>query len=404
MCERNRRRAARDRALRALFLILAIALAPAMALAQAGQPSGPVYFSGIAFTGSAADLGTEFPHLSRALDRDHSREIIDSIRQALQKHPAPMDVVFDQLGSTRDAARSTAMALAIDRETTSVVKIADLYKIRLEISAQVLFFDFKEKQVLGGFPIILDYIDAQPSEPTDADVQHDFESLLNGAAGSHSLAGDFVEALARISVPGPATRHLRVTGVSLGPKALDYLAQHAPGVTPDVLRNQIAQEFGKFLAANQHLSLLPYASNQAIGGSMAARFVEGDAFQLSIPEADYAISLDIPGFKRVDLGQTSTSRGYLYGAFADIAIREPLSGQAYFAQRIKQGAAINVPATQAATDDWTNAYDTLTLLFNNFTAAIGQPDGGHWAKSALPAGKAARTELAALEELIRSCR
>ena len=196
---------------------------------------------------------------------------------------------------------------------------------------------------------------------------------------------------------------MRVSSITLGPKALSYLQQFAPTVDAAALRGQIAGEFGKYLAANQNLSMLPYASNQAVGGSMAARFVEGEAFQLTIPEADYDVALNIAGFKKIERGRSDTSIGYIYGAFADIAVTEPLSGRVYFSQRIKQGVSVTVPVTQTNTDDWAAAYDTLRLLFNNFTQAISTPNGS-WARSALPRGGQGNAELSSLKGLVQSCR
>jgi len=268
---------------------------------------------------------------------------------------------------------------------------------------QLLFFDFKEKQVLGGFPVILDYIDATPTSPTDEQIQSDFEGMVLGTKGQHSLAGEFVGALTHISIPNPSTRHLRVTSVVLEPKAIAYLQKYKPAADPEIIRRQIAQEFGKYLAANQHLSILPFASNQALGKNMAASFANGDSFNLTIPDADYDISLDVAGFKKIEVGRTNTSVGYLYGAFVDLTVKEPLSGKIYFSQRIKQGASENVPVTEADMDDWTASYDTLRLLFNNFTLALSDPEG-KWVGSALPPGSNSRAQLSSLSELVKSCR
>lgn len=362
-----------------------------------------VYFAGVAFTGNAADQGTDFPHLSRSIDAGANGRISARIREQLEAHPGSVNLVFDQLGSIKDAAHSTALAMAIDRETTSIERIGNVYKTRLEISMQLLFFDFKEKQVLGGFPVILDYIDTSSSRPSEDDIQNHFDGMILGGAGRHSLVGEFVDTLSHVSIPSAASRRLRVGSITLAPKALSYLQQFAPTVDPAVIRTQVAGEFGKFLAANQNLSMLPYASNQALGGSMAARFVEGEAFQLKIPEADYNVALNVAGFKKIEQGRSDTSVGYLYGAFVDLSVSEPLSGRVYFSQRIKQGAAVTVPVTQTNTDDWAASYDTLLLLFNNFTQAISTPDGS-WARSALPRGGQAKAELSSLKGLVQSCR
>lgn len=392
------------RLLRRAFNTLACASILIFSFAPAVKATpGTVYFGGVAFTGNAADTARDFPQLSRLLDANGNARINAAIRQALQAQPASIDLKFDELGSVHDAGKSTALALAIDRETTSVERIGSDYKVRTEIAAQLLFFDFKEKQVLGGFPLVLDYIDVRNAPPTDDQLRAGFSHMVFDSGDPHSLVAEFVSTLRRISVPNAASRHLRVAKVTLAPKALEYIQQAAPTQDADTLRTQIAQEFGKYLAANQALSILPYSSNQALGSSMAARFVEGDAYQLKIPDADYDISLDVAGFKKIEQSHSNVSTLFLYGAFVDIDVREPLSNKQYFGQRIKQGASKDVPMTQASVDDWSASYETLLLLFNNFTHAPGNTDHS-WAKSALPEGRDAQSQLSSLAELIKTCR
>src|ERR1700754_4046163 len=283
-----------------------------------------VYFAGAAFTGDASTASQAFPHLSRLLDRDGAARLNAQLRQAAQSHPAKIQLVFDQLGSTKDANRSTALALAIDRETTSVEHVGVLYTVRMEVAAQLLFFDFKEKQVLGGFPLILDYVDARPAPPTDSDIDAGFEKLVLDGSSTHGLSMTFVDALGQATVPSAAMRHLRVTSVTLQDKARSYLQQYAPSIKDDILTTQLAQEFSKYLAHNQRLAILPYRSNGALGSSMAARFVEGDAYELKIPDADYEVSLDVAGFKKLEQGRNAVNAIYVYGAFVDISVREPV--------------------------------------------------------------------------------
>jgi hypothetical protein len=382
----------------ALILMTVSVFAP-----PAAASAGTVYFGGVAFTGNAADKDRDFPQLSGLLDASGNARVSAAIRQALQAQPASIDLKFDQLGSIHDASKSTALALAVDHETTSVEHIGGVYKVRMEIAAQLLFFDYKEKQVLGGFPLVLEYIDTLNVPPTVEQLRVGFGHMLFDTADTHSLVAQIVATLRKISVPNAASRHLRVAKVTLAPKAIEYIQQAAPGQDIETMRAQIAQEFGTYLAANQGLSILPYQSNQALGSSMAARFVEGDAYQLKIPDADYEISLDVAGFKKVEQSHSNVSTLFLYGAFVDIDVREPLSGKQYFAQRVKQGASKDVPMTQTTVDDWSASYETLLLLFDNFTRAPGNTDGS-WAKSALPEGHDAKNQLSSFAELIKTCR
>lgn len=366
-------------------------------------PSPKVYFAGVAYTTNAADINTAFPHVSQLLEQHGRTQQFDqALRQALQRAQLPERVVFDALGSTSNATGADALALALDGETTTTLHIGSVYKLRVEVSGQALFFDYYAKQVLGGFPFIVDYITALPAPPTNADITTAFQRLVFGGNAKGTLIGAFVQALQEAAVPNPAAKHLRVTSVTLGPKALTYLSTYAPHVDVQALPKRIAQSFSMYLAANQHLALLPYASNQALGAQMAMRFAQGNVFDLKIPQADYAITLDVAGFKQLLASQTSAATVYLYGAFVNVNVAEPLSNHVYFAQLIKQGETKTMPAGTAAPASWPPTYDTLKALFSNFTDSLTDR-ANPWRRSGLPDTAAARQQFSSLQELIASC-
>ncbi|WP_146742256.1 hypothetical protein [Oleiagrimonas sp. MCCC 1A03011] len=367
------------------------------------QDASHVYFAGVAYTSDAADITSTYPHISEALSADGTVRLDGDLHRLLSDQSLPLKISFDSLGSTSDEQKATALALAIDRESTSVERIGNTYKVRVEIGAQALFFNFKDKQILGGFPFTLEYIDARDTPPSDAYIKGLYQSLIFGASGRPSLESEFVKTIQRAHVPDASIRHLRVGKVTLSPRTIKYLARVAPNENITALKQQVAQEFGKFLATNQGISLLPYSSNQALGGSMPARFAEGDAYQLKIPDADYDIALNVAGFKKIARSSDAAATVYLYGAFVDVKVTEPLSGHVYFAQRMRQGASKIVPVSQKATDDWAASYETLLMLFNNFTKSISTP-GAPWVHSAMPKGRDVEKQLSTLRELIKSCR
>jgi hypothetical protein len=375
-----------------------IACAPVIVHAQ-GQKS--VYFAGFAYTGNAADVKSTLPVTSRVLDADGGAALNASLKTALTGRSYPGYVlVFDHLGNVADGNNNTALALSIDRETTSVEQIGNQYKVLVELATQALFFDFSEKQVLGAYPITLQSIDVMSHAPARADLDRMMRRLITGT-DAMSLVPAFASRLASIALPNAATRRLRVMRVDVLPEALK-MAPAAYKTSPDRLAAQAAHEFGKFLAENQHVALLPYSPGNAIGGAMAARFADGRVYQLTIPDADYAIVLTLRGFKRIDQPGTAIGKAIVYGAFVDIGVSEPLSGKSYFNHQVKYGATKVVPVTQANVDDWAASYETLLLLFDDFTRAVGKPDAS-WAATHL-GDRNARTDLTKLKELIDQCR
>jgi hypothetical protein len=366
-------------------------------------PDTTIYFAGVAYTSNASNIASDYPHLSAELSGDGAVALNNRIRSLMQGTTLPESISFDSLGSIKDAAKATALALALDGETSSVERIGNVYKLRTEISAEALFFDFKEKQVLGGFPFTIDFIDASATPPSEADIQKAFHQMIVGAAGQHDIAGEFINVLKSAHVPDAANKHLRVTVSTLGPKAVEYINHVAPQLDQVAFAREVASDFGKYLAANQQISILPYGSNQAIGSSMAARFIEGDAFNLKIPDADYEIHLNLAGFKRIEQSQSNVDALLLYGAFVDVDVLEPLSQKVYFSQRIKQGESRTIPVTQISVDDWAASNDTLLSLFDNFTKAMSDPKST-WPNSGLPDSSQAHDQFVSLEDLVKSCR
>lgn len=396
---RNFKRFSCNYAIRACFGISVFATFFGPVTQAADLPQ--VYFAGVAYTSNAGSVGTVYPHVARALS-DKGAALDARIRAIIKPLALPETVTFDALGSIKDASKATAVALAIDNETTSVEHIGDTYKLRVEVSAEALFFDFKEKQVLGGFPFTIDVIDAYAAPPTDDQIQHAFQQLLYGNSGRRDLVTEFARVLQTASIPNAANKRLRVTTSTLAPKALAYMQQVAPEENPATFAQQTANAFGTYLAANQHISMLPYQSDQALGGSMPARFVEGDAYDLKIPEADYAITLSVAGFKKIQGAKSNVDTQFIYGAFVDIGVTEPLSQRVYFAQRIRQGEPKTVPVTQVNVDDWSATRDTLLSLFDNFTRALSNPDDP-WVKNGLADDKTAREQFKSLSQLVASC-
>jgi hypothetical protein len=384
-----------------LLAALAAAALGCAPLAAHAQAEKSVYFAGFAYTGNASDAGSTLPVTTRVLDANGGAALNARLRAALAGRTFKgYTLVFDQLGTVGDANNSTALALSIDRETTSVEQIGEQYKVLVQLGTQALFFDFDEKQVLGAYPITLQFIDVMPHAPTSADFERMARHLVTGTDEA-SLVPAFANRLATIALPSPSTRRLRVTQVEVSPEALK-LAPDAYRASPDRLGGQIAHEFGKFLAENQRVALLPYSPGNAIGGAMAARFADGRVYQLRIPDADYAIALSLRGFKRIDQPGTAIGRAIVYGAFVDVGVTEPLSRKSYFNHQVKYGATKVVPVTQANVDDWAASYETLLLLFDDFSKAIGKPDAS-WAAIHL-GDRDARNDLTNLKELIDQCR
>ena len=385
---------------RACYILALLALIVPV-LPAASAETETVFFAGIAFTENFSEIENSLPYTASIMNDGGNKVLSELVRKSFTTSPPQyLNIVYDQLGRVDDSNRSIAFALAIDRETVSVEKIAGKYKLLTEIAVQGLFFDYKTNLILGGYPIILQTIDLFESEPSDVEIQNKLSGLLLGL-DAQSLVPNFVNLLQNVELPKPSARSLRVVSVSIKDEALNFMPKEI-GERPLVIEARVAQSFGRYLAKNQNIALLPYSSNQALGSGMAARFANGDVFQLVIPEPDYEIALSLDGFKKIEHTKNAAATTFVYGAFVHVNVREPLSQKHYFDHQLKYGAPKIVPVSQESVDDWAAAYETLLLLFDAFTSNIHKADR-KWANTYIGDSGAVQ-DLKQLTQLIEMCK
>jgi len=379
-----------------LLFVLILAYAPG---AFAGE-SPRVYFAGHAYMAEAASIPTQFPNLQNTLGGDGSARFDGELgATALRFTPDHFDLVIGDLGVVSKVGPALALALAFERETVSHEVVGGDHKVLIEIAAQVLVMDYSSKQLIASYPLIIQHVDVLAQAPTADDLAPMFAQLVTGAESALQQA--FWEVVQTLRLPSAASRTLRLSQIKLGEKARATLSKY--GVQESDFNFRVAQQFGSMLFKNQALPILPYGSNQAIGGKMPATFANGDVFQIAIPEADYEVLLTIDGFKKVTAEQTPIVTVFVYGVFATIEIIEPLARKSFFHAQIRRGEPRKVPVSLVKTDDWASFSETLLSLFNQFTAVQGKPSRS-WTRDHVVESGSQKVEFAKLQELYESCR
>jgi hypothetical protein len=377
----------------------------AMTNAVAASPADDdkIYFAGHAFLVRFADIAGAFPNLSGFLTKERSVGLDQALGRTGRDtaQPRGLDVQFDQLGTLSPGGDAYVLALAFDREAVATTQIGETWKLLVELSFQALVFDFHSKMVVASFPLTTQYIDASAQRPGSADIERVLDHLLfgNQPTGVQAIFWETVNAAA---LPRPGARSLKVSEVSLSTTAAASVAEFGIGNTGG-FRDQLAHDFGKYLSANQRLSVLPYASSQAVGGKMAACLANGDVFTLSIPEADYTIALRLDGLKKVQTAATVAGAVWVYGVFFTVRVAEPLSGRDYFNSQLKLGAVRTVPASLREDSDWLSYAEVIQQFFDEFTVAVARSDD-EWLRKHLVGGSTSATTLKPFQELVQSCR
>jgi hypothetical protein len=135
---------------------------------------------------------------------------------------------------------------------------------------------------------------------------------------------------------------------------------------------------------------------------MAARFANGDVYNLKVPDPDYAITLDLLSLKKIKYDQESDGASWIYGAFIQLRAFEPLSNHVYMDAMIKQGDTKVVPASQTLVDDWAAFQVTIQGLMQGLTETLATPDP-QWVHSHMGAADS-YTQLEELKKVVESCK
>ena len=385
-------------------IAIRVLAATLMCTAVARAHAMDVFYGGVAFLGDYSKIAESYPFsaaLSQASNGAPSELDVAALEKLKSVSNASFDIVFDRLGELGPKSTSAiALALTIDRESVSVENIAGLNKLVIQISAQALFFDFKEKSVVASYPFTVQYVDVKNHLPTQPEIGSLVRSLYLGELGVNVL-DEFKKTLNRATLNVNVSRRVQVKDVNVAEAALALLPQSKRDAIAD-FKSELAQDFSKFLSSNQQIPVLPYTSGYAIGNRMAARFANGTVFELKIPEADYVISIDLNNLKRIEGVKSGAGMSIIYGAFLGVRLFEPLSNKTYFDAIIKNGATKLVPAGQETIDDWPAFEDSMIALMSKFTSAISDAPADYVGSAV--SNKSVQPDFEKLKKVLQSCK
>jgi len=359
-----------------------------------------VYYAGFAYLGDYNNLEKNYRYTVSLNKNDGVQPYLDRVlHDRIKGHSFPNfnlkvgELITDTKGS------SIALALALDRETTSVEQIGNKYKVITELSAQALFFDHQEKTLINSYPVVVQYIDILDEYPTDSYFMETVDRLYTGS-GTVNVFSELIAQLATVKLDHVNAARIQVSQVNLEDKALAVLPDRFVN-DQDNFRKYMASTFTGYLSKNQNIPMLPYSEGHAIGNKMAFTVANGEVFNLKIPEPDYEVRLTIRGFKKALIEKTPVETAWAYGAYIKIEVIEPLSGTRYIDTQFVNAATKTVPASQKNVDDWAAYQETLIGLFDSLTREVSNPTR-KWVKRHAPE-KGAKKALKRFNEVLKQC-
>ena len=385
---------------------LAGALLLSCCAAASAQAPLKVFYAGVAFVGDHANDDKAF-RFSRELlkematGQDRPQLEAELHRRVLNLKNPSFELVTDTRMGNYKTDDSMAVAFAVEWENASIERVGDVTKLVLDLHAQVLVFDFAKdnSRIVAVYPVAVQLRDAVRGEITDAHILSRVRELYYGA-GPTNIFDQFATRLAGITVKRTYPHRIQVKTVVVEDGARGALAEGR--ADPGAFAQFAGQSFSRFLSQNMRVSVLPHSKDGAIGGKMAARFANGDVFNLAIPEADYIITLRLQGFKKALLGENHAEKAWGYGSYAAVTVEEPLLSKRYLDNAFKFAAVKKVPALSTQVDDWSAYQESLFSLFDQLTRQFGAPSS-EWMKR-WAGGDAVAGQFAEAAKIIEQCR
>lgn len=369
------------------------------------QPVTEVALAGFAYSGSDSTIASRFPYSKRYEDEQLAAGT--SIGQQLMRalataSPAHLRIV-PEIAELKGRTQALAVALVVSSETVSVEQFGQQRKLTVLVRGQTMFFDFKSMNVLRAYPISFAYIDLLDHAPQPDEIMARVRLVYQGANGKPGLTSRFVNNIVQADLPAQVPRYLQVTNVKLSAQALDALPEYLKA-EPGAAQTWAADLVSEAISTRAGVPIVPYAKGNAVGNVMSMRISDGTVWELKLPKPDYEIAVEISGFKKIKFNEVQGgATSFVYGAYAQMRIEEPLSGKSYLNTALKNGETRVIPASQQYVDDFPHFYDAVNGLFTKLAQAMDGKGDDRWIKTAAAANDIEQ-QLSLTRELVKQCK
>ena len=382
-----------------------------------------LYYAGFAFIGDSSKIDTNYPMSSKLSKQKDDKGLFileKELRTRIEKIKSDKVDLSMELGNTKKGSSMT-VAFAVDWENVALEKIAEVYKFIVTVNAQMLVFDFNEKKIIASFPVSMDVIDVKEAklfttkdgkEPSKEELKNTklyadtIESIVNSiytnGDATKNIFDVFVKKLSTVDIKEKYGYRIKVNDVTFEDKALETFKEL--NVDKMSAKNFIANNFVKFLSTNQQVSILPYSTGDVIGRKMSARFMNGDVYNLEIPNSDYDVDLKVRGFKKVEFDRTAAEVGLAFGAYLSVKVSQPDLKKVYMDAEFTGKGMKVVSLAQLSTDDWSAYQETMISFFNDFTMQITKQEDKWLKGSSKVDTKELKTQFKQLSDLLQKCK
>ena len=341
-------------------------------LTKPSTPANPVdvAWAGFAFLGDYNQRETRYPYTSKiANQKKNGISVIDeSLKKKLHGFSTNNYNLDTDLGDL-ESGKGLSMALGISYEDVYVVPFDGKYKVSYEIGLNLVVFDFIDKKVVTAFPLRFLRNELFDHSPSEAENEKNIRSLYSG--NGFNIIQETVNRMGKLVIKPSYGNYIGVRNISISNQAFERIPNNI--LEDDIVKSQVAQQFEGFLSKNAYVPVVPFSKGELIGKNMAARFANGKAFMLKLPELDYFIDIELRNFKKK---ARKNHKG-----FSSLITAKVSTGLAEVANiKLSHNAwVLNEMSGNSKNSQWTLYEESLSKLLDDFTKQLAVSDSD-WTK------------------------
>jgi hypothetical protein len=329
----------------------------------------PVYYAGLAFLGDFQYVDANYPLTRKLNDGAGALDaaLADALHAVEPEHLELRDTLADL-----NRTDTVVLAIAVDRERVSRERFEFRQGLRtkliVELSLQVLFYDLAAGTLVDNVPVsaaINHVLDGSREADIDAEALELAHTLYYGG---EQTSGLLAEVAARVSGIRPAAAdglRFKLESLTLGEDLHDLLPVERS-------ERQVGQGLGQWFSARLSertgVSVIPFTRGYAIGSQLPGRFANGEAFNLKLPEPDYALQIEFRKLVKQNAGDK-----LIYGAQAHFRLEEPFTKSVSIDGDYRLGIYKLASESRIEADDWSAYEDAAEGLLDELVEQLKAP-------------------------------
>ncbi len=332
-----------------------------------------VFYAGLAYLGDYQYIDKNYP-ATRQLngETNNTTATLDRALVALIKKKPPKNFNLRYDLANLNQSQTVVMAVALDKELVSreVLKNDNGYltKIILDITLQVLFYDFESMSLVDNYSITsaINHTVSGNQTNIDAEVSKLAKKLYLGDSTHAGILKEISDKIAALTPRAIDSLRFQLSDIQVHDRVKSHLPQT---LSTQELQQYLGQHFSTQLSAKSSVNVLPYTRGYALGNQLPGRFSNGEVFNLKMPDADYEFNLEVK-----NLIHKKTTDSSLFGSQMKFSMFEPLSHQTYINDDFRYGIYKLEADNQVVKDDWSAYEDAMEALIDELVEQLKQPD------------------------------